>query len=179
MKQKQTGAVMIKAVLIILIILLLGLGCYAGYLILKGSSGVGGDEKEEQVIRNYVVYADPAVIPSADAAKVNSATSHDVKMNSTWTFEDGAAYSKDAYVENPLSNINSVYFDVKVNGYDEPVFTSPELPVGSRIENITLDKVLKAGTYNCTLTYYLLSKDGTENVGTLQMALKIIINSNP
>ncbi|MBP1591336.1 MAG: hypothetical protein ILP22_04785 [Oscillospiraceae bacterium] len=179
MKAKQTGTAVIKAVLIILIILLLGLGCYAGYLILKGSGESGGDETEEHVVRNYVVYADPAVIPSADAAKVNSAASHDVKMNATWTFKDGAAYSKDAYVENPLSNINSVCFDVKVNGYDEPVFTSPELPVGSRLENITLDKVLKAGTYNCTLTYYLLSKDGSENVGTLQMALKIIINGNP
>ena len=124
---------------------------------------------EEKVKRNYVVLADPDALPSADEKSVNSATSHDVKMNSTWTFSDGQAYSRDAFVENPSS--------ITVNGIKEPILTSPVLPVGSHLENITLDKALKAGTYNCTLTYTLLSMDGKESVGTLQMALKIIIQS--
>ena len=67
---------------------------------------------------------------------------------------------------------------MKINGYSEPVYTSPVLPVGSHIENISLDKELKAGTYKAVLTYTLLSKDETDSVGTLQMAVKIIVGGN-
>jgi hypothetical protein len=174
--KKKTGLSVLKIFLIILSIATLGLGVYAGFsLFSKGSEAVSGPE--EKVKRNYVVLADSSIRPSADEAAVNSATSHDVKMNSTWTFSDGKAYSRDAFVENPSSNLNSVYFEITVSGYKEPIMTSPVLPVGSHLENITLDKALKAGTYNCTLTYTLLSMDGKESVGTLQMALKIIIQS--
>ncbi len=175
-KQKKSGLSVVKLLLIILILGTLGLGVYAGINLFSQSSEII-QNSEEKVKRNYVVLADPDTLPSADEKSVNSATSHDVKMNSTWTFSDGQAYSRDAFVENPSSNLNSVYFKITLNGYKEPIMTSPVLPVGSHLENITLDKALKAGTYNCTLTYTLLSMDGKESVGTLQMALKIIIQS--
>ncbi len=176
MAKKQTGSVIIKIILVLFIILTLSLGVIAGYRLLTSKSALPA-VTEETVKRNYVVLDDTVSLQNVDESKINSASSHDVKMNSTWTFSDGKAYSKDAFVENPSSNLNSVYFEIKVNGYDEPIFTSPVLPVGSHIENITLDKALKAGTYNCTLTYTLLSKDGKDSVGTLQMALKIIVNA--
>jgi len=176
-KQRRSGSAVLKLILILLIFATLGLGIYAGFnLLSKGSRSVTSNT-EEKVKRNYVVLDETVSLQNVDESKINSASSHDVKMNSTWTFSDGKAYSKDAFVENPSSNLNSVYFEIKVNGYDENIFTSPVLPVGSHIENITLDKALKAGTYNCTLTYTLLSKDGKDSVGTLQMALKIIVNA--
>jgi hypothetical protein len=175
--KKKTGSVIIKIILILFIILSLSLGVIAGYKLLTGKSSDSHSKTEETVKRNYVVIDETVSLSDVSEAAVNSASSHDVKMNSAWTFSDGKAYSKDAFVENPSSNINSVYFDIKVNGYAESIFTSPVLPVGSHIENITLDKALKAGTYNCTLTYTLLSKDGKDSVGTLQMALKIIVQS--
>lgn len=177
MTKKKTGSVIIKIILILFIILSLSLGVIAGYRLLTGKSSDSPSKTEETVKRNYVVVDETVSLSDVSEEAINSASSHDVKMNSTWTFSDGKAYSKDAFVENPSSNLNSVYFDIKVNGYDESIFTSPVLPVGSHIENITLDKALKAGTYNCTLTYTLLSKDGKDSVGTLQMALKIIIQS--
>jgi hypothetical protein len=171
----KAGSVIVKILLAVFIIIILGLGCYAGFRLFSGEKS--SDSTENAVKRNYVVLADAAAIPSVDEEAVNSASSYDVKMNSEWTFANGSAYSEDAFVENPSTNLNSVYFDIKVNGYEEPVFTSPVLPVGSHIENITLDKALKAGTYKCTLIYLLLSMDGKDSVGTLQMALKIIIQS--
>jgi len=174
--KKKTGSVIIKIILVLFIILTLSLGVIAGYRLLTSKSASPA-ATEETVKRNYVVIDENVSLPNVSEEVINSASSHDVKMNSTWTFSDGKAYSKDAFVENPSSNLNSVYFEIKVNGYDENIFTSPVLPVGSHIENITLDKALKAGTYNCTLTYTLLSKDGKDSVGTLQMALKIIIGS--
>ena len=177
MAKKQTGSVIIKIILVLFIILSLSLGVAAGCRLLKGKPADQKANSEETVKRNYVVIDENVSLPNVSEEVINSASSHDVKMNSTWTFSDGKAYSKDAFVENPSSNLNSVYFEIKVNGYDENIFTSPVLPVGSHIENITLDKALKAGTYNCTLTYTLLSKDGKDSVGTLQMALKIIVNA--
>lgn len=177
MAKKKTGSVIIKIIIILFIILLFSLGVIAGYRLLTGKQTVQKANSEEIVKRNYVVIDENVLAQNASEDVINSVSSHDVKMNSTWTFSDGKAYSKDAFVENPSSNLNSVYFDIKVNGYAESIFTSPVLPVGSHIENITLDKALKAGTYNCTLTYTLLSKDGKDSVGTLQMALKIIIGS--
>ncbi len=170
---KKTGSVIAKILLVLFIILILGFGCYAGLKLFTGEKG--DDIADNTIKRNYVVLSDADAVPPVSEEEVNSASSYDVKMNSEWTFDNGRAYSKDAFVENPLSNLNSVYFDVKVNGYEEPVFTSPILPVGSHIENITLDKALKAGEYNCTLTYHLLSMDGKDSVGTLQMALKITV----
>ena len=172
----KTGSAAVKVLFVILIVLTLGVGCYAGFRLFAG--GTESDVPEKNVKRNYVVLADPAVVPSASEAEVNAASSYDVKMNSEWTFRNGKAYSEDAFVENPLSNINSVYFDVKINGYSEPVYTSPVLPPGSHLENITLDRELKAGTYKAVLTYTLLSKDEKESVGTLQMAVKIIVGGN-
>ena len=176
-KQNGSGSAVLKFFLILLIFATLGLGVYAGFNLLSAGTSSVSQKTEEKVKRNYVVIDEAVSLSDVSEAAINSASSHDVKMNSTWTFSDGRAYSKDAFVENPSSNINSVYFDIKVNGYAESIFTSPVLPVGSHIENITLDKALKAGTYNCTLTYTLLSKDGKDSVGTLQMALKIIIGS--
>ena len=177
MAKRKKGSVIVKIILAIFIILSLSLGVIAGYKLLTGELSESSSKTEKTVKRNYVVIDETVSLSDVSEVAINSASSHDVKMNSTWTFSDGKAYSKDAFVENPSSNINTVYFDVKVNGYAESIFTSPVLPVGSHIENITLDKALKAGTYNCTLTYTLLSKDGKESVGTLQMALKIIIQS--
>lgn len=173
---RKKGSVIAKIMLVIFIVLTLGFGSYAGFRLFTG--GKESDLPEKNVKRNYVVLADPAVIPSASEDEVNAASSYDVKMNSEWTFRNGKAYSEDAFVENPLSNLNSVYFDVKINGYSEPVYTSPVLPVGSHIENISLDKELKAGTYKAVLTYTLLSKDEKDSVGTLQMAVKIIVGGN-
>jgi len=172
----KAGSVIVKILLGVFIIIILGFGCYAGFRLFAGEKGQNPAEKD--VKRNYVVLADADAVQPVDEVEVNSASSFDVKMNSEWSFADGSAYSEDAFVENPSSNLNSVYFDVKVNGYDEPVFTSPVLPVGSHIENITLDKALKAGIYKCTLTYHLLSMDGKDEIGTLQMALKIVVKGS-
>lgn len=127
------------------------------------------------VVRNLVVIDENAVVPEYDEKTVNSASQYDVKMNTNWTFADGRSYSEDAYVENPVSNINDVYFDVTVAGYSGKVFTSPVIPVAGHLENITFDKVLPAGSYNGILTYYLLGTDGETSVGNLQVALRILV----
>lgn len=94
-------------------------------------------------------------------------------MNVDWNFEDGSSASSDAYVENSTSNSRTVYFTVTLkNG--EVVYTSPDIPLGSALQDIKLDKELSKGDYNATLTYHLIDDERNE-VTTLSVAVTLHI----
>lgn len=101
---------------------------------------------------------------------------YEVTMNSTWYFENGTAASSNAYVENSTANSNDVYFDIVRSDTDEMIFSSPTIPVGSHLENITLDKALDVGTHDCVLTYHLLDENG-KNISHLNINLTIVIEN--
>lgn len=140
----------------------------------RGDGTVG--KQEEAPKRNVVVNQDNA----KDMLKEMEETKHvrpgiyEAKMNSTWHFPDGASPSTDAYVENVRSNTNDVYFDVLLADTEEVILESPIIPLGSHIEDITLDKDLDAGTYDCILVYHLVDKD-QNTLSTLRMAITIVI----
>lgn len=108
--------------------------------------------------------------------KDNEAGTYEVKMNTSWEFENGHTASSNAYVENSTANANDVYFDVVRSDTGETILKSPTIPVGSHLENITLDTELSAGSYDCVMTYHLLDESG-EPESTLNLKLKIIINN--
>lgn len=97
---------------------------------------------------------------------------YEVKMNTTWNFDKGDAASGNAYVENSTSNTNAVDFDIILSKTGETIFKSPVIPVGSHLENITLDKPLEKGKHACVLTYHLLDDKG-EASGKLSLNLTI------
>lgn len=135
------------------------------------------NEADKEKKRNIVVNPDNIenVISqiSNDDQKI-PVGSYEVTMNSTWKFANGREASENAYVENARSNTNDVYFDITRSDTEENIFSSPILPVGSHLENITLDKDLAAGTYNCIITYYLLDSDGnTESSVSLNMTIVV------
>ena len=98
---------------------------------------------------------------------------YEVTMNTTWNFDRGDKASSDAYVENSTSNTNAVDFDIVLSETGETIFKSPVIPVGSHLENITLDKVLEKGKHACVLTYHLLDDNGTV---TSKLNLNLTIN---
>lgn len=100
---------------------------------------------------------------------------YQVTMNSTWHFEDGDASSDNAYVENAKANKNPVYFDITRSDTDEKIYESPIIPVGSHLNEITLDSKLKAGTYDCVMTYYLVDKD-EEIISTVRVNVEIVVD---
>lgn len=87
----------------------------------------------------------------------------EVKMNAEWSFPNGASPSTDAYVANSRANRLPVYFEVTLGDNDdsEVIYTSPEIPVGSAVKDITLTKDLPAGDYETVCTYHLLNEDKT------------------
>lgn len=100
--------------------------------------------------------------------------SYQVTMNSTWNFASGDVASDNAYVENAKANTNAVYFDIVRSDTEETIYESPVLPVGAYLDEIKLDKVLKAGTYDCVLTYHLVD-DNQKPISKLNMGLSIVI----
>lgn len=96
-------------------------------------------------------------------------------MNYSWTFPDGDSASSDAYVENSPQNQFPVYFTVALaDDRNNVIYTSPDIPVGSRLENIKLDKALDAGVYDTVITYYLLG-DNRQVRSHVSMTLTITI----
>ena len=124
--------------------------------------------------RNVVVTPDNVeeILSDSQDKRVTAGT-YEVTMNTTWNFDKGDSASSDAYVENSTANTNDVYFDIIRSDTNETIFTSPTIPVGSHLENITLDKALGKGTHDCMLTYHLLDDAGN---ATIKLNLKLTIH---
>lgn len=98
----------------------------------------------------------------------------EANMNSTWYFTDGSSPSANAYVGNVANNSHDIYFDVELKSTGEVILDSPVIPRGSHMENISLDKDLDAGSYDCILVYHLVDEN-QETQSTLRMSLTIIV----
>lgn len=94
-------------------------------------------------------------------------------MSLNWHF-DGKV-SKDAYVANVTKNTRTVYFDLFLADSNEMIYSSPYIPVGAKLQGITLDKELATGTYETILVYHLVDDDNQE-LSTVSIALTIYVN---
>lgn len=160
-----------KIVLVLCILLILVLIGVVIYLLMNKE----GEEKEK---RNVVVTeenVEEMIAQMSEEQKVPMGA-YQVTMNPTWKFEDGKAASSNAYVENIETNTNSVYFDVTRSDTEEVIYESPILPVGSHLENITLDKNLAAGSYDAVVTYHILD-ESEESISTVRVGITIVINN--
>lgn len=99
--------------------------------------------------------------------------SYEVNMNTTWTFDDSSSPAKDAIIRNSTTNSNVVFFTIALKDGAQ-IFKSPQLPIGSSLKNIVLDKQLAAGTYPAVVTYHLLD-DKNNETSTVSVNLTIII----
>ncbi len=143
-------------------------------VLLVGQGQGGGGEEEPR--RNVVVNENNVeeALKELDKKEFVPAGSYEVKMNSTWYFNDGVSPSRNAYVENVLGNTNDVYFDLILADTEEVILASPIIPRGSYMEDITLDKDLDAGTYDCVLVYHLVDEN-QKTLSTVRMAVTVVI----
>lgn len=96
-------------------------------------------------------------------------------MNYEWHFATGDTVSEDAYVENLATNTNAVYFDLfLLEDEENAIYQSPVIPLGSSLENVLLDTLLEAGTYDCVAVYHLIDED-QNTLSTLRVTVTVII----
>lgn len=160
-KGKPIAIVCICAVFIALIVVIL--------FILKSQN--------KPVARNVVVTPENVdeILEDLKGQKTQ-AGQYEVTMNSVWQFKDGSSASSNAYVENATSNTNDVYFDIVRSDTGETILKSPTIPVGSHLENITLDTDLEAGDYKCVMTYHLLD-ESSQPISKLNINLSIHVEN--
>lgn len=163
--KKRGKVIAVTAVIFVVLILVVALIL----ILFKPKSDISGN--------NAVVTPDNVdeILAQMQDKQVAKGT-YDVVMNTTWEFEKGDSASTDAYVENATDNTNDVYFDIVRSDTGDTIFTSPTIPVGSHLENITLDTPLEAGTHACVLTYHLLDESGN-STSKLNINLTIIVNN--
>jgi hypothetical protein len=136
----------------------------------------GGETEAQTQKRNVVVTPDNVqdVIKDMEESDYTAPGSYEVTMNTTWNFKDGKSASENAYVENSTSNTNDVYFDITLADTEENIYSSPVLPIGSHLEDITLDKELEDGTYDCVITYTLIDEEQNP-LSTVRVSMTIVV----
>lgn len=160
---KKKGGKIALVICIILIVLL----CILIYFLLH---------KDDGKKRDVVVNEDNVEEILSDMMEGVAPGTYQARMNSTWYFESGDKSSSNAYVENAEANQNPVYFDITRSDTNETIYESDIIPVGSHLDDITLDEKLPDGTYDCVMTYHLLdNKD--ETISTVRVGLKIVIGN--
>lgn len=165
--KKGKGGKIVLVLCILLIFVLIGVIIY---LLMNKDE----DEKKRNVVVTEENVED-VVAQLSDQQKV-PVGSYQVTQNPTWKFPDGTSASTNAYIENTGTNNNSVYFDVALTETEEIIYESPILPVGSHLENITLDKDLDSGEYDAVVIYHILDNSG-ESMSTVRVGITIVVNN--
>lgn len=138
---------------------------------------IAGGKEEEAPLRNVVINKENVedVIDEMLQQEFIPQGYYSVRMNTTWYFSTGDAISENAIVENVVENTNDVYFDVFLaDNEDEPIYQSPVLPRGSKLESIALDKELPTGTYDCIMVYHLIDEE-QNTLSTLRVGFTIVV----
>lgn len=168
-RKTKKGGFVIGAAAVILIIVLLGIIIF----LLRTRQAEPEEER-----RNVVVTPENVerVLEEIDQAQETVAPGYyTVTMNPTWHFATGSEASYDAVVENVEKNTNDVFFDIVLESDEEKVlYQSPVIPRGGRLEEITLEESLEAGTYDCVVVYHLIDEE-QNTLSTLRVALQIIV----
>lgn len=153
-------------IIVALALVVVVMGAVIGFLLgqNRNSASASGSESENERGTRRVAESVRTVVDEESAQSVMDEMREEVvegmfecQMSMSWTFDNGAAESKDAYVSNSVNNTHPILFDVYLNDTQELVYSSPVLPVGASLTNFKLDKELPAGEYEATVMYQLLT----------------------
>lgn len=158
-KKKRRGGILVAIVIIVLLAIIV-------YLLWPR-------EKEQ---RNVLVTPDNVERVLKEAQEKEEMDGYyTVTMNPTWHFGTGDVASYDGIVENVQENTNDIYFDVVLEEDESKVlYSSPIIPRGGRLDQIKLDEVLDAGTYNCIVIYHLVDEE-QNTLSMVRVTVKIVV----
>ncbi len=154
--KRNTGLIIVIIIAVIIIAALVGV-----IVVILGKNNA---ESKDTVEKRSVVITEDNIDQIADEIAKEEVDpsvplSYTATMTTTWNFDNGDAVSEDAYVKNSTDNTTAVYFDLIRNDTNEVILSSPVIPLGEELRGIKLDKHLDAGSYECTLIYYLIDDD--------------------
>lgn len=133
--------------------------------------------REEVKPYNNVVTPDNVdeIISQMEEEAKTPVGSYEVSMNTDWVFPDDNSASANAYVENAVTNQNTVYFTIALaNDPEKDIFKSPYLEVGSHLTDIKLDSAPSQGIHDAVITYHLVDEEFNE-LSSVSMYMTITI----
>lgn len=157
---------------IVVCLIVVGAGCVFGMY-----RYMDGKNKDNQTVTtdagngNIVISEDKKISASDIAEKVNDGMIV-VKMTSKWTFNSDCT-SSNAYLANSDKNNYPLKFEITRKDTGEVLMTTPEVPVGSCIENFGLPNKLPSGTYDVSIAHQAV-KDG-QVFSTVRTAAQIVV----
>lgn len=161
---------------IVVCLIVVGAVCVFGmYRYMDGKNNK--DNKDNQNVTtdvngsNLVITEDKRVSASDIAEKVNDSMIV-VKMTAKWTFNSDCT-SSNAYLGNSDKNSYPLRFEVMLKDTGEVLLTTPDVPVGSCIQNFGLPKKLDSGTYDVIISHQAV-KDGSV-FSTVKTAAQIVV----
>ncbi len=153
----------------------------AAFIVLAAVIGILGIviyklvNKEEEVQRPERAVSEGLVVGGSTNQKASEAR-FTTDMNMVWTFPSGSDTSNNAQIGNSKSNLYECYFEVYLDDEEQTLlYSSPVLPVGTRIDKLKLNQVLPDGSYEAICTFHLLDDEDSEvELGTVSFAVSLM-----
>lgn len=152
-KGKQRG----KTLLILLLLICIGVLAFVCYRLYTREEPEDGD--------GMIVVTKDTKNPQQ---KINEKVERgriSVRMTQNWLFEDGGKTSN-AYLANSERNLYPLKFTITLEDTGEVIMESPEVPIGSCIEDFPLSVTLDPGQYTVLVAHQQV--DDGEVINTVQ-----------
>lgn len=166
MEQKKSKK---KILIIVIFVVLIGVIGALGAVIYQLTN------KQNQVQSQKRAVSEGLVVEENRDRKASEAR-FTTDMNMIWTFPSGSDTSNNAEIGNSASNLYECYFEVYLDNEEQTLlYSSPVLPVGSRIDKLKLNQVLPDGSYEAICTYHILDdEDPEQELGTVSFAVSLM-----
>lgn len=144
-KGKKRGKTLI-IILLIICIAVLGFICYKLYTRDNGAPDDDLGSGDAMVITEDTKDALGQINNKVEKGKIS------VRMTRNWVFEEGGKKSN-AYLANSKRNSYPLRFKIELEDTGDVLMESPDVPVGSCIENFPLSKTLDPGEYDVIISH--------------------------
>ena len=175
-KKKDSKTVKKNIIMGTVIVALVGVIAFMGYELLnkQGNTPATGQGNQSELNSGTAIVVTEDTKDALTEIKEKVAKgSIAVKMTNGWVFSDGGKVSN-GYLANSERNSYVMRFKITLEDTGEVIMTSPDVPVGSCIENFPLSVTLDAGTYNVVIDHQLV--EGGEVFATVKTAAEIVVN---
>jgi hypothetical protein len=165
------------AVIVLLALIILA----AVFLLLRSCGSDGGDSKSSVSGITYDGDAIPGGWAEHDTDEIVETLNRQVEkgminisMNTTPVFSTGANEGSLMIVNEGVNRYPQIV-EITRNDTGEAIYTSGAIPVGSKIEQDTLDVVLPAGSYECTALFSSVDPDSGAVIGCAGAIITITV----
>jgi flagellar basal body-associated protein FliL len=148
-----------KAVLLVLLVVVVAVA--AAVICWAVKSKKDGDVKPPNTITSQIVLEEGQTIDKTEAGYFT------VQMQMRAISSDGINFV--GAIANAYENQNQTYVTIALADTDEQIFESGLLPVGSQIDEFSLDKKLEPGTYDTVLSFHSVEDDGVTEISTVNV----------